>query len=326
MSKEKYKDEDLVKKFVEENEKGDKPSSDVELIEPEVLGSPLHDVSGASKPWEKEGQIKSELSSQNQIGLQKLNLEDFPTKGLFYPEGTEILIRAALSGEIRHWSTLDERDLSALDDMLNFILERCVTIKFPSAHASWKDLKEVDRFYVILAIHEYTFKKGENKLQVRISETKKLDVRKEMIDYITIDERIMKHYNSERRCFLIDLKDGSAPFEVSLPSVGVTNWLKNYVIRKSHMNEPIEKDFINFAPFVILDWKGLGDKVYEGYIMDAEQWSIKKISALAWLKDTFIEAVEPVVKYTEEQGGERQVPLNFQGGIKSIFLISDPLG
>ena len=326
MSTKKYKDEELVQKFVEENEKGEK-APDIELTEPKAVGSPIQDVSGVPKPWERESQIKDEISAGNQIGVQKLNLLDFPTKGLFYPEDTEVLIRAARSEEIRHWSTLDESNLSALDDMLNYVLERCVTVKFPGGqHSSWRDLKEVDRFYVILAIHEYTFIKGENKLQVKISETKKLDVKKEMIDYITIDERIMKHYNSEKRCFVIDLKDGSAPFDVSLPSVGVTNWLKNYVIRKRQRNEPIEEDFINFAPFVIIEWKGLGDNVYERYIMDAEQWSIKKISALAWLKDTFIEAVEPVVKYTEEQGGERQVPLNFQGGIKSIFLISDPFG
>ena len=321
---EKYKDEDKVKQFVESQEQSpDSPNK--ENNEPAV-GSPIQDVSNTPKPWEKTSEIKQELSSGNQIGVQKLNLADFPTRGLFYPEGAEVLIRAARAEEIRHWSTLDERDLSSLDDMLNYVLERCVTVTFPGQHASWRDLKEVDRFYAILAVHEYTFIKGENKLQVKISETKKLDVKKEMIDYITFDDKIMKHYDTQKRLFYIDLKDGSKPFEVTLPSVGVTNWLKNYVIRKRQNQEPISEDFINFAPFVITDWRGLTDSTYERYLMDAESWSIRKISALAWLKDTFIEAVEPVVKYEEEQGGERQVPLNFQGGIKSIFLISNPLG
>lgn len=318
MSNEKYSDEELVKKFVEENEKGDNP---------DTVGTPIQDTSDAPKPWEKSGEIKQELSAGNQIGVQKLNIPDLPTRGLFYPEDTEILIRAARAEEIRHWSTLDERDLSALDDMLNYILERCVTVKYPGgSHSSWKDLKEVDRFYVILAVHEYTFKKGENKLQVKVSETKKLDVKKEMIDYISFDERIMKFYNPDKRLFTITLDDGSPAFDISLPTVGVTNWLKNYVIRKRQMQEPISEDFINFAPFVITEWRGLGDSSYEKYLLESESWSTLKISALSFIKDTFIEAVEPVVKYTEEQGGERQVPLNFQGGIKSIFLISNPLG
>jgi hypothetical protein len=108
--------------------------------------------------------------------------------------------------------------------------------------------------------------------------------------------------------------------------VGVTNWIKNYVIRKRQQNQPIEEDFISFAPFVITDWRGLNETSYQNCVMDSESWGIKKISALVWLKDAFIEAVDPVVKYEDEQGGERQVPLNFQGGIKSIFLISDPFG
>jgi hypothetical protein len=287
------------------------------------LGSPIQDTKGASLPWQKK---ESQISAGNQIGAQKINLLDLPSKGMFYPDGTEIIIRAATASEIRHWSTLDEKDLSSLDDMLNYVLERCVSIKFPGGHSSWKDIKEVDRFYVILAVHEYTFIKGENKLQVKVSETKKIDVQKEMVDYLTIDEKIMKFYNPEARCFEIDLKDGSSPFKISLPTVGVTNWLKNYVIRKRQQNQPIEEDFINFAPFVILDWRGLGDQTYQKYLMEGETWSIKKISALSWIKDNFIEAVEPVVKYQDEQGGERQVPLNFQGGIKSLFIISNPLG
>lgn len=306
----KYKDEENLKKFIQEQEGAG-------------VGSTIQDTSGVPKPWEKKESI---VSAGNQIGAQKIKMEDLPTRGLFYPDGTEIIIRAATAGEIRHWSTLDERDLSGLDDMLNYILERCVTVKFPKGHSSWKDIKEVDRFYVILAIHEYTFIKGENTLQVKVSETKKIDVQKEMVDYVNLPEKIMKFYDAEKRCFVIDLKDGSAPFQITLPSVGVTNWLKNYVIRKRQEQQPIEEDFINFAPFIILDWRGLNDDTYKRYLMEGESWSIKKISALSWIKSTFIEAVEPVIKYQDENGGERQVPLNFQGGIKSLFIISDPLG
>src|ERR1035437_9901756 len=110
---------------------------------------------------------ENEISQGNRLGYQKIPIQDLPTQGLFYPEGTEIFIRAANGGEIRHWSTLDDGDLSSLDDMLNYVIERCVTYKTTGAYSSWKDIKEVDRFYLILAIREYTFFKGENKLQVK---------------------------------------------------------------------------------------------------------------------------------------------------------------
>jgi hypothetical protein len=44
------------------------------------------------------------------------------------------------------------------------------------------------------------------------------------------------------------------------------------------------------------------------------------------IRSIFTDTVEPVVRYKDEEGGERVVPLSFQGGIKSIFLISDPFG
>lgn len=273
-------------------------------------------------PWQKSENI---ISLGNQIGWQKLPLNDLPTRGLFYPESVEILIRAATAAEIRHWSTLQENDPSALDDMLNYILERCCTYKVPNAISSWKDIKEVDRFYILLAIREYTFINGDNNLEVNISESKKINVTKDMVDYINFDEKIMKYYNAEKRCFTVILKNGKT-FDVSIPSVGVTNFLKNYINRKQQRQEAIDTDFLNFAPFVIMEWKGLSDTTYEKIVIESNNWSEYQISAMTQIKDIFASAVNPIIKYVDEGGAERSVPLNFLGGIKSIFLISNPFG
>jgi hypothetical protein len=250
-------------------------------------------------------------------------LEDLPTQGLFYPQGTEIVIKSATAGEIRHWSALNEEDLSALDDMLNYVVERCVSIKFPNQPSSWRDLKEVDRFYLLLAVRERTFYKGENKLQVKVSETEKLDVTKDMIEYITFDDRIMKYYDPDKRCINLKWKSGKYT-PIYLPSVGVTQWLKNYVIRKSQMQESFDQDFLNFAPFIIPDWRGLNDATYQQFIEESLKWSNAEISMLTKIREIFADTIDPVIRYKDEQGGEREIPLNFLGGIKSIFLVSDP--
>ncbi len=313
--KKNYSEEEKAKQFIENQE--NKPE---DTKKPEI-GTPITDTSAVHKPWEKK---EEDISQANKIGWQSLKTQDFPTQGLFYPEGTEVFIRAATGAEIRHWSTLNEEDLSALDDMLNYVLERCVSIKFPNNKmSSWKDIKEVDRFYIILAIRELTFIEGDNKLQVKISETKKIDVTKEMIDYITFDEKIMKYYDNEKRCFNLKFKNGKSIL-VDIPCVGVTNWLKNYINRKNRMQESIDMDFISYAPFIIRDWRGLNDNTYEKYVLDSNSWSIAEISAMTEIKKLFSDTVNPVVKYSDEQGGERVIPLSFQGGIKSIFLISDP--
>lgn len=321
--------EDKLKDFVKEAE-GDQvptPAKVTAVKSPDQAGSdsigaPLTPPKTDNLPWQKKDE---HIALANQIGWSQIKLVELPTQGLFYPEGTEIAIKSADSAEIRHWSTLNEDDLSALDDMLNYIIERCAAIKFPNgAMSSWKDLKEVDRFYILLAIREKTFVKGENMLQVKVSENKKIDVQKEMVDYITFDERLMSYYNPEKRCISLPFKKTGKIMDISLPSVGVTNWLKNYVQRKSQMQEAFDIDFLNFAPFTIQEWRGLNDAAYQKYVYESTNWSNAEISMLTEIRQIFADTINPVIKYQDEQGGERIIPLNFQGGIKSIFLISDP--
>jgi len=320
--------EEKLKEFAERAEKG-KTSTTVSKKTPdtpdtsEVIGTPIQDTSNVQKPWEKK---QEQIDLANQIGWHQIPIKDLPTQGMFYPNGTELTIRAAVANEIRHWSTISEEDLSLLDDMLNYVIERCAKIKYPdSKMSSWRDIKEIDRFYILLAIRELTFVNGENKLQVKTSETSKIDVTKDMVKYITFDDRIMKYYSPEERLFILKFKSGKT-LKITIPSVGITNWLKNYIQRKRLNNEVIDEDFINFAPFVILDWRGLNDDSYEQIILSSHNWSTSEISVLTKVKDIFADTVDPVVRYQDEEGGEREVPLSFQGGVKAIFLISDPFG
>lgn len=308
------KDEENLKKFVEHQETH--PTPKIASI------NKIENTENVPKPWEKS---KEKISAGNKIGWQQLPISDLPTKGMFYPPETEIIFRSAVGEEIRHWSTLNEQDLSATDDMLNYILERCVQVKFADKSlSSWRDIKEVDRFYILLAVSELSMIDGEHKLQISISEKEKLTVKKEMIDFINFDDRIMKFYDPTERLFILRFKKGPT-MRISIPSVGVTNWLKNYVIRQRQSQRPIDEDFLTYAPFVITEWRGLTDDTYLKYLEDSN-WSVSEISVLNEIKNIFLETINPVVKYQDEHGGERQLPLNFLGGLKSLFLISDPFG
>ena len=311
MDKDKVETEKILKNYVESEE----GSPSVSQVGPKIT-----EIPGTKLPWEKE------LPIANQIGWIPIPVADLPTKGLFYPKETGIAIRSANGGEIRHWSTLQEDDLSSLDDMLNYIIERCVTIKSTIesiGYLSWKDLKEVDRFYLLLAIHELTFPNGENQLQIKLSDTKKINVVKDMVSYITLDPKLMKYYDEDERCFILKLKTNKV-LSLDLPSVGVTQWLKNYIIRKQRAQEYLDEDYLSFAPFIIRQWKGLNDDLYNKYVEDSHKWDVTTISLLVHVKQLFSDTINPVIKFTDEGGAEQTAPLNFQGGIKSLFLISDP--
>lgn len=320
MDPEKLDQEKILKEYAEKEETIASPVNSNTRVGPQITQIP-----GAKLPWERD------LPLGNQIGWITLPIGDLPTRGLFYPPETTVAIRSATGAEIRHWSTLQEEPsnpnyFSELDDMLNYVIERCVTIKSNAekgTYLSWKDIKEIDRFYLLLAIHELTFPNGENKLQVKISDTKKIDVKKDMVSYISLDPKLMQYYDEVERCFVLTFKNGKI-VKLDIPSVGVTQWLKNYIIKKQRGQEPIDEDYLSFAPFIIRNWRGLNDDIYNKKIEESLKWDVSTISLLVYVKKLFADTINPVVRFTDEGGTEQVAPLNFQGGIKSIFLVSDP--
>ena len=268
------------------------------------------------------------LKYRDNLGYLKIDVASLPTQGMFYPEGTEIRIRAARGEEIKHWSTMNDQDLNQLsqvDDILNYIIERCVSVKLPGIMGgNWKDLKDVDRFYLLLAVREFTFLDGDNELMVPISEGKDIPVTKEMIDFIQIPDDIMKHYSPEERCFVFKLKTGRT-IRMHIPSLGVTQWLKNYAQAKQQAREGFDTDFILYAPMLISDFRRLSQRAYEEMVAEAQGWNVQEWSLVSHVRDSLAAASEAKIKYTNDNGQEVTIPLTFRGGLKALFTISDPL-
>lgn len=271
---------------------------------------------------EREEQLKKEIQDAG-MGFVEIPMESLPTQGLYYPVGTRLFIRAASGGDIRHWSMTDETSLSDIDNALNYVLERCMRITFPVGTASWKDLKEVDRIYTILAIRDFTFTEGQNELKIKVSENQEVTVHKDDIQFIKLSDKMYKYYNEEKRCFTFPVKNPRVnQINIYFPSVGVNKWLKDYLIRKRDRQESFDKDFITVAPLLISDYRGLNDQTYAEFIRETMNWGIYEWSLVSKIKSVMTEAIEAKMKYIDENGAEEETPLNFQGGIKAIFNIN----
>ena len=261
-----------------------------------------------------------------EVGWKNIPLENLPSKGMFYEDNTQIAIRAASVSEIRHWSTIDENDLLGTDDMLNFIMDKCCRIKVPGKPGSSKDLLEIDRFYLIFAVRDYTFKNGENKLMINVSDDdgieEKVEITKDLLDYFNPDERLMKYFDNAAKCFKIRMKNGEE-FNLYLPTLGIMNFIKSYIKQKQQANKNFDKAFIKYSPFLFPEWKTLTQSSYDRAVQDSLTWSLQKISVLDRLVEILSSSINPQIRYISSTGGERVSPLNFPGGVKSIFLISD---
>ena len=264
---------------------------------------------------------------KNSLGYLKIPIESLPSRGIFYRDGMEISIRAARGEEIKHWSTMNDKDIqqmSQVDDIFNFMIERCCTVKIPGVPGNcWKDLNNIDRFYLLLAIREFTFT-NENPLRVPYSEGKDdIPVVKEMIDYVHFPDDLMSFYNPETKRFEFDIDN--ARVNVYVPTLGVNEWVKKYAINKINSKEIFDKDFLMYAPMLINDYRKLSTRAYEDLVGSTKLWGHKEWSVLSYVVEQFNQVIEPQIKYTDENGTEVEIPLNFRGGVKAIFMLSNPL-
>jgi hypothetical protein len=300
-----------------------------EVIVEEVMEIPIAEPTVTTLGKAEKFKVYDEDPIANELGWKNVPLENLPSGGSFYEPGTQVAIRAASVAEIRHWSTIDENDLLGVDDMLNYIIDKCARIKVPGKPGTYKDLKEIDRFYLIFAIRDYTFKNGENKMYVTVTNEEgleeKVEVTKDVIDYFNADERMMNYFNHEERCFDIRMKNGEN-FKMFLPTLGTMLFIKNYLKQRQQSGTNFDKSFVKYAPFLFQDWKFLTQSIYDKAVQDSYTWSLQKISVMDKLVEILASSVKPQVRYRSMSGLEATAPLNFQSGVKSIFLISDIFG
>lgn len=257
------------------------------------------------------------------MGYINVPIDTLPSEGMFYPEGTKIMIRAAQSAEIKHWSTIEETDQSDVDDHLNYILEHCMKMSMPGKpNSNWKDLKEIDRFYLILSIRDFTFTEGSNELQLKINENLFIPLKKDNIDFLKWDDKLLKYYNEIDRCFTFPTKNKNIEkINVYVPSLGVGNWLKTYGQRKNQLKQGFDLDFISIAPLLIKDWRGLNDNTYQQFISSCYDFGTYEWSLITHVRDLMQNSIDAKFKYVDEGGLEQVAPITFlKGGLKGLFL------
>lgn len=285
----------------------------------------------------------SEIHSAADDLYKNIPLNALPTQGLFYKEDLEITIRPARVGEIRHWSTIDENDYIDMDKKLNFILEKCLRIKDGEngSFMSWRDLKEIDRFFIVFRIHELTFPKGENKINFkfkcknpdcgdRVNGTvEKVPLASNMLDLIEIDKELMEYYNPEERMFTFEHKKIGKKFKATFPSVGVASKLKGYTNSKREEGDYIDIAFLRIAPYFIHEWRELTDEAIDSLVMESKSWSEDEVLFFTKLADLMEESVKlDAVHNCKSCSEEIRIPLFFRDGlrIKDLFSVSTSIG
>jgi hypothetical protein len=292
---------------------------------------------GNANPTPIEPAVGVNVNSM-ELGWKNLPVSMLPSGGMFYPEGAKIAIRPAEVREIRLFSTIDEGDMVDLDTKLNFILESCSRVKFSQAGAvSYLDLKKEDRFFIIMAIRDLTFVKGENRIIIKPRKKcttkgcegiEAIELRTGVLNSYELDPRLMEYYSSTDRAFVFNIRRLNKRIRMTIPSIGISNIISDWVTRMVKSGRDVDESFIKIAPFYFDDWRSLNDNVINETMIESNNWSKEEFSMYFQLADMIKVGtnLDVKIKCDKCSDGEVTAPIYFPDGFRSLFVISDIFG
>ena len=259
------------------------------------------------------------------LGWIDTNLELLPSEGKFYPADSKLQIRSAQVAEIRHFSTLDESNLMDIEDKLNAIIKACTKFKSGSKMLSYKDILEEDRIFLLLSIRDLTFPEAENKLMLKGTDSNNeefdVELSTKYFDTETVPDEIEQYYDSNKRAYVIQTKSAGEVI-MAPPTVGVMEEVTKFMQTRQRERKNWDQSFLQILPYIRQDWRGFNSKKIFEMEIEFHGWSERKYMVIYRLAEKLKIGVKPELK-VDRQGEEVLVPLNFPGGIKSLFVISD---
>lgn len=269
------------------------------------------------------------------ISYHNIPLNLLPSKGKYYPEDTKISIRAAKVGEIREFSTIDEKDVKDVTDKMTYILSQCTKVFYGNTPGSYKDIIAADRIVLILKIRELTFTEGSTSIKIPVPSgacktvgchpQEHIDFNTSVLKCTEPDELMEKYYDPARRCYNVETKKFGT-ITLYPPNVGVSTAITDWVVKQQKENRKIEASLAEILQFMIKDWRGLTDKAIFAKLTELSGWTTEKFTLVYRLVEKINVGVEfEITTYCESCGGEIKVPIQFPDGYKSLFVptISD---
>jgi hypothetical protein len=298
------------------------PKPKVKAPEPVVNQEPLADVSNSNVTAQNIKPVHNNFD----IGWYEVPMDSLPSQGLFYPDGSRLLIKPASVSTIRHFSTVDDTNPLELNEAFDYILENLVRFNVPNLPPSYKNLKDIDKLSVILHIRDATFKNGESKIvsDIRCScgnvDHKTLNWYD--FEFFEFNEELMKYYNPELKVFHIKFNtESDSDIALTIPSIGIRNFIQKYVTNKVRQKKTYDKAFANIAPFIMDNWMTINDNMYENEIENSSDWSTLQFAGFVRIVDMIKRCMVSRIKHKcSKCGAEVTAPSSFRGGIKSLFI------
>jgi rRNA maturation protein Nop10 len=311
------------------------------------LGKLKHDPMGQSSLSPEEQKDMDEFlkksrethserfSGNNDIkdGWIPIAREDMGKRSNFYPENWEFRVKPASVESIKNWSAIDDARLEQLNSVYNEIIKSNVSIKSGDATISWQNINSWDRFWFILKVRQYTFVKGESKLEYTeecnecgnpVSFVLQPDTLK--FEYPD-DDIIEKFWNSADRCWEIDPTQYDVDGDIVrlyVPTLGKEEQVLQWVYSQVQNGKKIDEQFVKYLPWLLKNASKDPATLDSQISMVQRQYKAWSLDMFLFMQDVIKNiAVTPLqtMKTKCPNCGEEVVSsVRFPDGIKSLFI------
>jgi hypothetical protein len=271
--------------------------------------------------------VKPAVENSRVTDLQFFNLDvkELPC-GKFYPSGTILMVRPAQVKEVQAYSMVDDNNFYDIVEKMNDMIQSCVRIKYPDGKiASYLDVKDQDRLYLIFLIRELTFQQGSS-LAVKSTCTCGLEIDMELkrgnFKFHELDPKLNKFFDQSDKCFrftTVRNKD----FKLTPPSIGLQKAFTEYIVKENNDKRTPNLSFLKIIPFMLdgrstITYDGIKSRLNEFEQMD--DISFQFLNG-AVSKMTF--GIKELKNTCSSCGGEVHAEMQFPNGASGIFVIHD---
>lgn len=274
----------------------------------------------------------TDISEAGESPWKMINMQILPSKGMFYPEGSELLIRSAKTREIRHWSTMDESDPMSVLDRVNFILNSCTRFKIrgESYVFNFNDFCEIDRYHILFRIYELTFPNQENKLMANIecnkcSHVNRIQVTSKNLIGYSIPEDYLKYYSEDEKCFIVNSEKLGETLRFYIPTSGIKEKITDRYRFDRKNAKDVDESFYKIAPYILGDWRSADNRYLGNLKISMDEWSREKFNAInRFVTDMEISSKNKATGICESCKSRLENSIFLEGSftVKDIFIIS----
>lgn len=301
---------------------------------------PSHELSDEAREFmdKKFSNIKlgEDIHSSNfmdgWIDVDKKLLGD---RAQFYPEDWQFRIRPATVEAIRNWSTIDDSNVSVVDDVFNEVIKSCVAIVSSNGPVPWGNIRSWDRFFFLLLVRKYTYVQGERKIEYEedcpnCDNPVTYNLVSEALMYDMPDPEVMKYFVPEEQRWIIDPEEFelnmTQPIIFYLPTLEKDAAIKAWAINRYQEKKKIDNVFVKF-----LSW--MAPKISKDETIAARQIKEYEMRFKSWDADTFSFMNEVITNISVTPlsklkltcpicGEEVTSDVRFPNGISDLFAVS----